>query len=47
MVDDEHSLGVLGANGEGAKEHFNLKGPEVDIWMGTLSKTLAKCGGYI
>ena len=47
MVDDAHSLGVLGIKGGGAREHFNLKGPEVDIWMGTLSKTLAGCGGYI
>ncbi len=47
MVDEAHSLGVMGARGRGIGEHFGLKGPEVDIWMGTLSKTLASCGGYI
>lgn len=47
MVDEAHSLGVLGAHGGGLREHFGLRGREVDIWMGTLSKTLAGCGGYI
>ncbi|MHB8116417.1 MAG: aminotransferase class I/II-fold pyridoxal phosphate-dependent enzyme [Acidithiobacillus ferrivorans] len=47
MVDEAHSLGVLGATGRGIAEHFGLDPHEVDIWMGTLSKTLAACGGYI
>ncbi len=47
MVDEAHALGVLGATGRGIAEHYNLSGKEVDIWMGTLSKTLASCGGYI
>jgi 8-amino-7-oxononanoate synthase len=47
MVDDAHSLGVLGATGGGIREHFGLAGSAVDIWMGTLSKSLASCGGYI
>jgi 8-amino-7-oxononanoate synthase len=47
MVDEAHSLGVLGEKGYGIREHFNLVGTDVDIWMGTLSKTLASCGGYI
>jgi len=47
MVDEAHSLGVLGKKGLGLKEHFNIDGKAVDIWMGTLSKTLASCGGYI
>jgi len=47
MVDEAHSLGVLGAGGLGIQEHFSLQGSDVDIWMGTLSKTLASCGGYI
>ena len=47
MVDDAHSLGVMGQTGLGIREHFGLKGNDVDIWMGTLSKTLAGCGGYI
>jgi len=47
MVDEAHSLGVMGARGHGIREHFGIAGSEVDIWMGTLSKTLAGCGGYI
>jgi 8-amino-7-oxononanoate synthase len=47
MVDEAHALGALGARGFGIREHFDLAGNEVDIWMGTLSKTLASCGGYI
>ncbi|QDJ46584.1 aminotransferase class I/II-fold pyridoxal phosphate-dependent enzyme [Bordetella hinzii] len=47
MVDEAHSLGVMGKRGHGIREHFGLDGGDVDIWMGTLSKTLAACGGYI
>ena len=47
MVDEAHSFGVMGATGSGIREHFGLAGSEVDIWMGTLSKALAGCGGYI
>jgi 8-amino-7-oxononanoate synthase len=47
MVDDAHGLGVLGAHGLGVFEHFGVDPRRVDIWMGTLSKTLAACGGYI
>jgi len=47
MVDEAHSLGVMGATGKGIREHFGLAGDAVDIWMGTLSKTLSSCGGYI
>jgi 8-amino-7-oxononanoate synthase len=47
MVDEAHSFGVMGARGLGIAEHFGLDGREVDIWMGTLSKALASCGGYI
>jgi 8-amino-7-oxononanoate synthase len=47
MVDEAHSLGVLGATGRGSHEHFGIAGKDVDIWMGTLSKTLAGCGGFI
>jgi 8-amino-7-oxononanoate synthase len=47
MVDEAHSLGVMGTRGHGIREHFGLDGGDVDIWMGTLSKTLAGCGGYI
>ena len=47
MVDEAHSIGVLGTRGRGIGEHFDIDAAEVDIWMGTLSKTLAGCGGYI
>lgn len=47
MIDEAHALGVLGAKGTGIAEHFGIDEQEVDIWMGTLSKTLAGCGGYI
>jgi 8-amino-7-oxononanoate synthase len=47
MVDEAHSLGILGERGFGIGEHFGIDPADVDIWMGTLSKTLASCGGYI
>lgn len=47
MVDEAHSLGVLGATGRGIAEHSGVDPKSVDIWMGTLSKSLASCGGYI
>ena len=47
MVDEAHSLGVLGAGGHGIAEHAGVDPREVDVWMGTLSKTLSGCGGYI
>ena len=47
MVDEAHSLGVLGRTGRGIAEHAGVDPAEVDIWMGTMSKTLAGCGGYI
>ncbi|MEQ1518473.1 MAG: aminotransferase class I/II-fold pyridoxal phosphate-dependent enzyme [Usitatibacteraceae bacterium] len=47
MVDEAHSFGVMGERGFGIREHFGLAGNDVDIWMGTLSKALAGCGGYI
>ena len=46
MVDDAHGLGVLGAHGRGTAEHFGLE-DEVDIYMGTFSKSLASLGGYM
>lgn len=47
MVDEAHALGVLGEMGKGSHEHHGIDARDVDIWMGTLSKTLASCGGYI
>jgi len=46
MVDDAHSLGVIGHRGAGAASHFNLT-DEVDLIMGTFSKSLASLGGFI
>ncbi|MBX3051696.1 MAG: aminotransferase class I/II-fold pyridoxal phosphate-dependent enzyme [Caldilineaceae bacterium] len=46
MVDEAHSLGVLGANGRGIEEHFDMLG-SIDVKMGTLSKTIPGIGGYI
>jgi 8-amino-7-oxononanoate synthase len=47
MVDEAHALGVLGPRGFGSADRFAVDPGEVDIWMGTLSKTLVSCGGYI
>ncbi|HVC56517.1 MAG TPA: aminotransferase class I/II-fold pyridoxal phosphate-dependent enzyme [Stellaceae bacterium] len=47
MVDDAHALGVLGLRGFGSAEHAAIDPADVDIWMGTLSKSLVSCGGYI
>jgi len=47
MVDEAHSLGVLGDSGRGIFEHAGVDPRQIDIWMGTLSKTLCGCGGYI
>jgi 8-amino-7-oxononanoate synthase len=46
MVDDAHSIGVLGKNGSGTASHFGLT-KKVDLIMGTFSKSLASLGGFI
>lgn len=46
MVDDAHGFGVLGAHGRGTAEYFGLE-KDVDIIMGTFSKSLASLGGYM
>jgi glycine C-acetyltransferase len=46
MVDEAHSIGVLGKTGTGIEEHFGMYGT-IDIKMGTLSKTIPSVGGYI
>jgi glycine C-acetyltransferase len=46
MIDEAHSLGVLGKTGKGIEEHFNMPGV-IDIKMGTLSKTIPSVGGYV
>lgn len=47
MVDEAHSIGVLGQYGRGIGEYFGINPADVDLWMGTLSKSFASCGGYI
>jgi len=47
MVDEAHALGVLGPRGFGSADRAGIDPKEVDIWMGTLSKSLVSCGGYI
>lgn len=48
MIDEAHSIGVLGHAGRGVAHHFTGTDPrDVDLWMGTLSKSFASCGGYI
>lgn len=46
MIDDAHGVGVLGKNGRGTAEHFDLES-SVDLIMGTFSKSLASVGGFI
>lgn len=46
MVDDAHGIGVLGSTGRGTAEHFGLE-DEIDLIMGTYSKSLASIGGFI
>lgn len=47
MLDDAHAFGIIGKNGLGTAEHYNLKLSDIDIDVGTLSKSLSASGGYI
>ena len=47
MVDEAHSLGVMGPTGRGIGEHYGVNPNDVDIWMATLSKAFGSCGGLI
>jgi len=47
MIDEAHSLGALGKTGRGVTEHFGADPRDVDLLMGTLSKAMGSCGGYI
>ncbi|MDJ0634146.1 MAG: aminotransferase class I/II-fold pyridoxal phosphate-dependent enzyme [Xenococcaceae cyanobacterium MO_188.B29] len=47
MVDEAHSIGTIGKHGRGIGEFFAINPHDVDLWMGTLSKSFASCGGYI
>jgi 8-amino-7-oxononanoate synthase len=47
FVDEAHSLGVMGKTGRGLGEHFGIERSRVELWMGTLSKSLGSVGGYV
>ena len=47
MVDEAHSLGVMGPTGRGIGEFYGVDPKDVDIWMATLSKAFGSCGGLI
>jgi len=47
MIDDAHATGVLGAHGRGTDEHFGIPTDEVDIWTGSLAKSIPSTGGFI
>ncbi|NET24437.1 aminotransferase class I/II-fold pyridoxal phosphate-dependent enzyme [Okeania sp. SIO1I7] len=47
MVDEAHSIGTIGKYGRGISEYFGVNPNDIDLWMGTLSKSFASCGGYI
>jgi 8-amino-7-oxononanoate synthase/acyl carrier protein len=47
MVDEAHSVGTMGPRGFGIASHFGIDPHTVDIWMGTVSKALGSCGGFI
>ena len=47
MIDEAHSIGTIGATGRGIGEYHQVAREDVDLWMGTLSKTFGSCGGYI
>ncbi|MEN0111730.1 MAG: aminotransferase class I/II-fold pyridoxal phosphate-dependent enzyme [Planctomycetota bacterium] len=47
MIDEAHSIGVMGPTGRGMIEHCGLAADDVDLWMGTISKALGSVGGYI
>ena len=47
FVDEAHSAGVIGKTGKGIGEYHNVVRGDVDMWMGTMSKSFASCGGWI
>jgi 8-amino-7-oxononanoate synthase len=47
MIDEAHSIGVVGPHGGGVGDYFGVDRSRVDIWVGTMSKSLASCGGYV
>jgi 8-amino-7-oxononanoate synthase len=47
MVDEAHSMGVIGPNGLGVTDYFGISGREIDILFGSMSKSFGTCGGYV
>jgi glycine C-acetyltransferase len=47
MMDDAHAVGVLGATGRGCDEHFGIDTSEIDIWTGSLAKSIPSNGGFV
>ncbi|KPG69748.1 aminotransferase class I/II-fold pyridoxal phosphate-dependent enzyme [Enterococcus sp. RIT-PI-f] len=47
MVDEAHSFGTIGDHGRGVASYYGISSEEIDIFMGTLSKSASSCGGYI
>ena len=47
MVDEAHSMGIIGPRGLGVVDHFGLDGKDIDIHFGSMSKAFATCGGYV
>ncbi|MFK7889657.1 MAG: aminotransferase class I/II-fold pyridoxal phosphate-dependent enzyme [Granulosicoccus sp.] len=47
MVDEAHSMGVIGPNGLGVVDYFGLDGKDIDIHFGSMSKSFGTCGGYV
>lgn len=47
LVDEAHSIGVVGKGGGGVGEHFGVDRSKIDLWAGTMSKSLSSCGGYV
>lgn len=47
FLDEAHSIGAIGAHGGGVCEHFGVSPRDVDVMMGTFTKSFGSCGGYI
>ncbi len=47
MLDEAHSMGVIGPRGLGITDYFNIRGNEIDILFGSMSKAFGTCGGYV
>jgi len=47
FLDEAHSIGAMGKRGGGVCEHFGVSPADVDVMMGTFTKSFGSCGGYI